>query len=576
MKKLLPRLSIASFLLFGPGLAHGAYHTVVSGDTLSQIAENTYGNWIKFNDIWKMNQDLVNDPHWIYPGQKLRLLAGEELTKFAQNNGLSVPGSGEGFDSESESDADHGIIRRRSGRSEEWRLLPKQSWEHFIFKKNAQVDSDGFDRRSIVANRVVEKSTATITIAPDRIPISGEITQSRSPYDRLFLGDQVFIRGDEQLQVNQVYSVTTGPQKIVAPRDGRVGFAYDLTGKIRIIGVRDGVFIGTVVAIFYPIRRGQLLIPEVKDYKFPPAISALTPVAATIVVPEGARDDMLGEQKIVYLDVGSQDGVQPGTIFRHYLHTDPYTNKPISAKDFLIESELKVLSVQEKFSVAIILHARNSLHFGEDLTALTDLRDFEKNQGLQTLLQDSTKPTTVDDLDQMDANDGLGEKENLDLKQLEKWQKPSPSQGTGNGLVPDEEIQKVNTRAHPTETYEIGKEPAPNDGTSNKAPSMEEPKVVNPSQPPPEMAPANPSETPPAVVSHEPSAKSALPPPTAPEASSTPPPAPPPLMSDPSLDAKTSIESSAPPPTNPAPIQDPATGTPTGADPFSAPPPPSQ
>jgi hypothetical protein len=578
VKRIFNSLAISAVLL-APGVTLGAYHQIISGDTLTQIAETNYGNWVKWRDLWAINKKNIPNPDLIYPGQRLRLLNDEELAHFMKSS-VKLPKT-----VEDDTNEESATLPKGNRRSQEWRLLPTQSWEKYIFKTDPSIDPDGFDRRSKVMKRIADKTTATMTISSDRIPILGEITRARSEYERLFLGDQIFIRADENLQVGSTYSVTTGPQKIVSKRDSRVGFGYDLTGRVRIIGVRDGLFIATITALYYPIRRGQLLIPEVPDYNFPEAIPAPAAISASVVVPEGARADMLGEQKILYLDAGSQDGIKPGMIFRHYLHTDPYTGASISAKDFLIEDELQVLSVKDKFSVAIILRSHTSMHFGDDVIALTDLQDFEKNQGLQTLLQDSNKPTTVDDLDQMDANDGLGEKENQDLKQLEKWTRPTSDMNSppASGLVPDDEIMKVNPAAHPRQIYEIGKEPAPNDGSNTKpvtAPSNptsntnSDPVIVPAATPEPTPMPAPiESSTPTAVPLLDTPTTDATPAtteaPLAPLNSSQPAPIPDatpittstPITSDPELDSTPGSMS----PTAPA------NGTPSGNDPFASP-----
>ena len=203
---------------------------------------------------------------------------------------------------------------------------------------------------------------------------------------------------------------------------------------------------------------------------------------------------MIGQEKIVFLDVGIDDGAKPGMIFRHYLHVDPYNSEDITAKDFLIEAELKVLYVLDKFSIAIITNARGNVHYGDELVSLTDLRDYEKNQGLQTVLQDTNKPTSVDDLDQLDNSEGLGEKENHDLRQLEKWAKPAPEASLPSNDSSDD-IQRIETHDHPKQVYEIGKEPAPNDGSSKPETAPTPPPSSEPTP-----APVEPSVVAPAPV----------------------------------------------------------------------------
>jgi len=48
-------------------------HEVKSGDTLSKIAQQEYGNANDWPRIFEANKDVLKDPNKIYPGQKLRI-----------------------------------------------------------------------------------------------------------------------------------------------------------------------------------------------------------------------------------------------------------------------------------------------------------------------------------------------------------------------------------------------------------------------------------------------------------------------------------------------------------------------
>ena len=48
-------------------------HTVKKGDTLWDISRTYLGDPFLWPQIYKLNTDLVKDPHWIYPDQVLRL-----------------------------------------------------------------------------------------------------------------------------------------------------------------------------------------------------------------------------------------------------------------------------------------------------------------------------------------------------------------------------------------------------------------------------------------------------------------------------------------------------------------------
>jgi nucleoid-associated protein YgaU len=51
----------------------GEYYTVKSGDTLSKIAKQHYGDANRYSAIFEANKPMLSDPDKIYPGQTLRI-----------------------------------------------------------------------------------------------------------------------------------------------------------------------------------------------------------------------------------------------------------------------------------------------------------------------------------------------------------------------------------------------------------------------------------------------------------------------------------------------------------------------
>ena len=49
------------------------WYTVVSGDTLSKISKQYYGDANKYMTIFEANKPMLSNPDKIYPGQKLRI-----------------------------------------------------------------------------------------------------------------------------------------------------------------------------------------------------------------------------------------------------------------------------------------------------------------------------------------------------------------------------------------------------------------------------------------------------------------------------------------------------------------------
>lgn len=509
-------------------------YTITKGDTLSDISKRLFGDSKYWPKVWAINNNSITNPHRIKPGV---------LIAFTPGTGSSLPSIS--LNDQVVTDANSMIPR--SPRSEEWRNLPLQSWEHFQIAKPANIDTLGFDKNIKMSFAQKNKGFQPSSIpATTKLKYLGQIIGSRSEGSYLGMYDTVYIRADSTLQIGETYALTSEPNLLKSKNSDRVGYAYPILGSVKILGVRDGLFIGSVVTTRDFLSRGSSLIPS------PPILKDLAPIPGPsslqgILVFDHFHSTYTTAQfKEVYVDRGSTDGVKPGMIFRVFEHFDPSNDKKITSSDFIIDADVMVTLVSETFSSGIVISSRSLVFEHSTAVLLTDISDLLKNPGYSNQI---IHKVPSDDLDKLDTGDALGKDDGRTLKQLEHWK--------GN---PD-------TAPPPTaEDDGSAPPPPPPAATSDAAPPPSNSPTAGPE------SPENKEMTPPPAES-----KSDLPPPPDSPGDDAPPPPPPAATSDaaPPPPPPAATSDAAPPPPPPAATSDAAPPPPPAASSSSAPPPAS-
>lgn len=441
-------------------------YEVKKGDTLASIAKTLFGNPKEWKKILALNPQLKN-PNILKPGMKLYF----------------DPGTAERLP-ELKSEID------KKSRIQEFDKIPTDWWKpkdpkEFI-KDN--YDEHGIDK-DIKLSPLSRFQFRVPTIANDsKFPFLAEIVASKQEGVGLTQHEIVFIRSKNQdLQVGATYSVLEEPESIRERRSDRTAFVYRSLGEIRILGIKDELYVGKIDKAYDVIKRGDRLYPLL------PLISEIEPTPAVIPLEAlifFSRTTVRNTSQFhfVQFDRGLEDGVKLGNVFRVYDYYDPLTTKKITDSDVMVNADAIVVHVTSQFSTALVIRAKSTFTSGDFGVLLTDISDLEKEWIDRSKSLDADTPVPEDkELDELDrleeaVGEGVGRQEEVEIKELESWdstkdQKTEPS--TEPATPPTEEQPLPTETPKPTETLDA-LVPESGESTESTVPTPEGTESENP------------------------------------------------------------------------------------------------
>ncbi len=407
-------------------------YEVSRGDTLWGISTRLFGDGHYWPKVWALNNGAIRNPHWIIPGKRVAFNPGSGSTLPSFSDGV------EPSNSATATDAENTITQPKSknGRAEEWQRLPKQPWESVQFKLPAQVDPDGFDRRNKVFFHTATGMSLRGIPATLPIPGVGTIVAGNVEANRLTLGDTVFVQSNEALAIGSEWTITQAPELLKTKIEGaRQGYDYPNKGVLRITQQKEEVYVAEVVQAAFEILRGDFLIERLQPIRIPSPRPAPQAIRATVILPRDVNTYTTSQHKEVFINAGSDDGIEPGMVFRSYQHEDPSNGKIISKGTLIPLADFLILKTSERFSSALVLRSKSAIQEQIECVSLTDITDFEDAAGPgyeATMTTDEAPPADVklegddENLDSLDDGGELSNEEKKELDQLEKWKENPP------------------------------------------------------------------------------------------------------------------------------------------------------
>jgi hypothetical protein len=245
-------------------------HVVQKGDTLWDICGYYFGDAWKWPQVWGLNPSISN-PHWIYPGEVVKLQEGAEAPVTAPATAATQP-------------------------AEQPAALPALVTEQ--------------------APSAVELRQLAF-VSTDDLKVAGKVTGSKEEKAMLSLYDEIYVDypAGSPPQVGRRYAIYAPTRDIKHPETGRTIGAYVLVkGTVEITEVKkDKRALGIITQVhdFGFVERGERvgsLKTQFRSLEPVPADRSLEGVVAGVL----GTDNLIGDWQVVFIDRGAKDGLKVG------------------------------------------------------------------------------------------------------------------------------------------------------------------------------------------------------------------------------------------------------------------------
>ncbi len=293
----------------------GFYYTIQTGDTLWGLSQKFYHSQWDWPGLWEMNKDIKN-PHWIYPGNKIRLFLKKETARYQK--------------------------------APEVRPLADVDPSFVV----AGMDYAGFIRKTAV-------------------PALGTITREKNGKELITVKDIIYIKpsGKGSLIPEETCLVFSTRKINETINQTRIkGVKHQIKAKVKILEHQVNFATAVVVDADTEISTGDKIMALYPRENRLTVEESPAPIDASIICSE---DDtvLLNDQRIAFIDRGRAHNVKPGQIYSVFQALEPSYRQTRSSSELTPVNigKLIVLHTEETTSTVLILSSTKEIHPGDEV-----------------------------------------------------------------------------------------------------------------------------------------------------------------------------------------------------------------
>ena len=324
----------------------GRIHIVVSGDTLWDISDAYLGTPWVWPSIWKDNREDVENPHRIYPDDRIWITPTEMRRLTAQ-----------------EADA---ILAGQPAMPEPPPAAPPEPVEILPELPVAPVEPPQYrvsSRESVglISEAELESAASIVRALPNRVMLA--------QLDRVYIG-----LGEGQVEAGDQFTIFRTEEKVFDPDSGRLlGYHVDNLGWLEVAEVHDETAVAEIRQSSGDIAVGDRLVPrEVLPLDVPTQESPEGVEGKISFFPKSRV--LMGQIDYVYLNRGSLDGLEVGSPLEVYrlgsLATERARAERVNVPDRVV-AEMLVIRAEEESCVALVTHTETELELGDRFRGAT-------------------------------------------------------------------------------------------------------------------------------------------------------------------------------------------------------------